>query len=52
MVLKKSYKKQKIDKIRWIYSKNNPTNIITKASPNLALERIISLNKAIIRLDE
>ena len=51
MVLRQSYKRQEIDKIRWICGKDNPANAMTKASPNLVLERIISTNKAIIRLE-
>lgn len=51
MILRQSYERQKIDKIRQIYNKNNPANAITKKSPNLALEKIISINKAIIRLE-
>lgn len=50
MVLKQSHKGQKIDKIKQICGKNNPANAITKTSPNLALERMISTNKTIIRL--
>lgn len=45
-----SYEEQEIDEIRWIYGKNNPANAITKASPNLALEGIISTKKKTMRL--
>ena len=41
-----------IDEIRWICGKDNPADAMTKASPNLALERIILTNKATIRLKE
>lgn len=52
MVLKQSYKGQEIDKIRWIYSDDNPANTITKILPNLALKAIILINKITIRLEE
>lgn len=52
MVLKQFYEGQKIDKIRWICSKDNPANAMTKESSNLALNRIISTNKTTIRLEE
>ena len=41
-----------MDIIRWIYGKDNQANAMTKASPNLALERIISTNKATSRLEK
>ena len=46
-----SYKEQKNNEIRWICSKNNPANAITKISLNSALEEIISTNKGTIRLE-
>ena len=51
MALRQSYKGRKIDEIRWICGKDNLANAMTKASPNSALERIISTNKATIRLE-
>ena len=44
------YEGQKIDKIKWIYGKDNPTNAMTKTSSNLVLEGIISTNKETIML--
>ena len=52
MTLKQSYEGQEINEIRWICSRNNPANAMTKALPNSALERIISTNKATIRVEE
>ena len=52
MVLKQSYKRQKINKIRLICSKNNLVNTIIKISPNLTLKSIIFINKIIIRLEK
>ena len=51
IALKKSYERKEIDEIRWIYSKDNPADAMTKVSPNSALERIITTNKATIRLE-
>ena len=51
MALRQSYEEREIDKIRWICGENNPADAMTKASPNSALERIISTNKATIRLE-
>ncbi len=51
MVLRQSYEGSEIDEIRWICSKDNLADAIIKASPNLALERIITTNKTTIRLE-
>ena len=50
MTLRQLYEGREIDEIRWICGKNNPADAMTKTSPNLALERIIKINKATIRL--
>lgn len=52
MALKQSYKEQEIDKIRQICSKDYLANTMTKALSNLALKKIISINKVIIRLEK
>ena len=52
MALKQSYEGREIDKIRWICSKDNLANAMTKVFPNLALEKIISTNKVTIRLEK
>ena len=52
MALMQSYEGKEIDKIRWICSKDNPADAMTKVSPNLALKRIITINKATIRLEK
>ena len=51
MTFKQSYKGREINKIRWIYGKNNLANAMTKVLLNSALEKIISINKATIRLE-
>lgn len=50
MTLKQFFKQWKINKIKYIYSKKNLANAIIKTFPNLVLEKIILINKAIIRL--
>ena len=52
MAFKQSNKGKENDKIRWIYGKDNPADAMTKALPNSVLERIISINKPTIRLEE
>ena len=51
MTLKQSYEGRQIDKIRWIYGKDNPTDAMTKTSPNSSLEGLISTNKGTNRLE-
>ncbi len=50
IALRQSYEGRKIDEISWICGEDNPADIMTKASPNSALEKIISINKGTIRL--
>lgn len=52
MVPRQSYKEKEIDEIRWICGKNNPANVMIETSPNLTLEKVITTNKAIMRLKE
>lgn len=50
IVLRQLYKEKKIVKMREIYCDDNSADNMIKALPNLILERIITTNKAIIRL--
>ena len=52
MALRQLYKGREIDKIRWIYSKDILINAITKVSLNSVLKKIISINKATIKLEK
>ena len=52
MAFRQSYKEKKIDKIKQICNKDNSANIIIKTSPNLALEKIIIINKATSKLEK
>jgi hypothetical protein len=48
MALHQSYKQQEIAKVRWINGKDNPANIMTKSTPNKALERFLDNNQLTI----
>ena len=49
--LRELYKNREIIDIRWINSADNPADAMTKASPNKALETLISTNKLTIRIE-
>ena len=51
MALKQSYEGREIDDIRWICSKDNSADTMTKTSPNSSLEGLISTNKGTFRLE-
>jgi hypothetical protein len=51
IVLQQSYKRRKLFEIRWINGQDNPTNIITKASPNKAFKGFIDTNKLQVRIE-
>ena len=51
MALKQLYERREIEKMRWVYGKDNPADAITKASPNSVFQKIILTNKATIRLE-
>ncbi len=51
MALKQSYKGKEIHEIRSICCEDNKVDVITKTSLNSVLKRLISTNKATIRLE-
>ena len=51
MSLRQSYENREIDEIRWIKGDDNPADTMTKASPNRALENIVTNNKTTIRIE-
>jgi hypothetical protein len=51
IALRQSYKRKELFEIRLINGQDNPTNIITKASPNKALEGFIDTNKLRVRIE-
>jgi hypothetical protein len=36
--------------VRWINNKNNPANAMTKGTPNYAFEKLININRLVLRL--
>ena len=51
MGLRESYERRELDEVRWINGADNPANAMTKASPNRALETLVSNNKLTVRLE-
>ena len=49
--LRESYEKREISKIRRINGRDNPGDALTKKSPNIALEKLVSTNKLIVRVE-
>jgi hypothetical protein len=51
MALRQSYKRREITEIRWIDGKDNPTDAMTKSTPNKALEEFIDSNQLNVRVE-
>ncbi|KAK6206236.1 hypothetical protein QIS74_13655 [Colletotrichum tabaci] len=51
MALRQSYERRELHEVRWINGSDNPADTFTKASPNQALEGLISGNKIGIRME-
>ncbi|KAF1936185.1 hypothetical protein EJ02DRAFT_459741 [Clathrospora elynae] len=51
MALRQSYERREITEIRWINGDDNPADAFTKATPNRALERLLSSNELSIRVE-
>jgi hypothetical protein len=50
MAIRQVYERQKMHDIRWINNKNNPADAITKGTPNYAFEKLININRLVLRL--
>ena len=50
IVLRQSYERQELFKVRWINGQDNPANAIIKSSPNKALETFIKTNSLTVRV--
>ena len=50
--LHQAYKRHEITEVKWIRSKNNPADAITKAKPYQALRTLINTNKLNLRVTE
>jgi hypothetical protein len=51
IALRQSYKRRELFEVRWINGQDNPTNTITKTSPNKAFEGFIDTNKLRVRIE-
>ena len=52
MYLQQSYKQHEIIEIKWISSRTNLANAITKSKPCLALKHLVDLNKLDLQVVE
>jgi hypothetical protein len=50
IALQESYERRELFEVRWINRQDNPTDTITKASPNKILERFLDTNKLYVRI--
>lgn len=44
------YKNKKINKIRWSFGEINPTDTITKKTPNRVLNKFININLTFVQI--
>jgi hypothetical protein len=51
MSLRESYEKREISEIRRIDGRDNPSDAMTKRSPNTALEKLITTNRLVVRVE-
>jgi len=51
MALRQAYEAREISEIRWIKGDDNPADAMTKATPNRALENLVSTNRVDVRLE-
>lgn len=51
MALRESYERREISEIRWVNGKDNPADAMTKATPNGALETLITTNELMVRVE-
>ncbi|KAK6211233.1 hypothetical protein QIS74_10497 [Colletotrichum tabaci] len=51
MALRQSYERRELHEVRWINGSDNPADAFTKASPNQALEGLISNNEINVRME-
>ena len=50
--MRKAYKRREIAQVKWIASKSNPTDFITKSKPTNALKNLINTNKIDLQVQE
>jgi len=52
MCIREAYKRREIAQVKWINSKSNLTNSITKSKPTNALKNLINTNKIDLQVQE
>jgi len=52
MCLHQAYKRREITEVKWISSRNNPADAMTKAKPCQALRTLIDTNKLNLEVTE
>jgi hypothetical protein len=51
MALRESYEGKEINEIRWINGEDNPADALTKSTPNRALEKLVTGNEIVVRIE-
>jgi hypothetical protein len=51
MAIRQSYKRRELFKIRWINRLDNPADVMTKATPNKALENFVITNQIRVQVE-
>lgn len=51
MAIRQSYERRELQEIRWISGSDNPSDAMTKSTPNKALETFINTNELEIRVE-
>ena len=51
MALRQLYKRRKIIEVRWIRGKGNPTDSITKTTPNKSLQTFLNTNQLSVEVE-
>jgi hypothetical protein len=51
IALQQLYERRKITEIRWIDEKDNPADVMTKSTPNKALEKLIDTNQLGVQVE-
>ena len=52
MCLRQAYERREIIEVKWIKSRNNPADAMTKAKPCQALKILIDMNKLDLKVNE
>jgi hypothetical protein len=50
MAIRQSYERRELSEVRWINGDSNPTDAMTKANLNKALERLVDTNRLTVKV--